>query len=280
MGQFDKVNRQLGLDIKEGDQLDWIKQSARHIILCYDPNQSVRPSDILPNKVKDLNAINYTIKSQMRVLGGNDYIEYIDNLLHQQQKEKQEFKGYELYLFDSFKELERCIKEKEAQHKLCRIVAGYAWPWKSKKDSNTYDILLEGKQYKWNSTNQDWINSPHALDEIGCIHTIQGYDLNYVGVIIGHEMVYEKGNISVIPDAYHDKYGKQTIEDINILKAYILNIYKTLLTRGIKGTYIYICNENLREYFKQFIPLYKAEVVYDVTEIIEYVAEETVKYNR
>ena len=93
-------------------------------------------------------------------------------------------------------------------------------------------------------------------------------------------MVYEKGNISVIPDAYHDKYGKQTIEDINILKAYILNIYKTLLTRGIKGTYIYICNENLREYFKQFIPLYKAEVVYDVTEIIEYVAEETVKYNR
>lgn len=65
MGQFDNMNRSLGLDIKEGDQLDWIKKASKHIVLCYDPNQSVRPSDILPYKISELNAKKHAIKSQM-----------------------------------------------------------------------------------------------------------------------------------------------------------------------------------------------------------------------
>lgn len=141
------------------------------------------------------------------------------------------------------------------------MVAGYAWPWKSKKDKNAYDIEIQGQWYRWNSTNQDWVNSSKALEEIGCIHTIQGYDLNYVGVIIGNEIAYRNGQIEIYVEKYFDKYGKQTVDNVEILKVYILNIYKTLLTRGIRGTYVYICDNALREYFKQFIPVYRSEVI-------------------
>jgi DUF2075 family protein/DNA replication protein DnaC len=267
MGQFNKMNRSLDLDIKEGDQLDWIRQAAKHIVLCYDPNQSVRPSDILPHKIDKLNALKYSIKSQMRVLGGQDYIEYVHNILHRQQEEVKSFDKYDFYLFEDIVEMEQQVKIKQSKYGLCRMVAGYAWPWKSKKDMNLYDIEIQGRWYRWNSTNQDWVNSDKALEEIGCIHTIQGYDLNYVGVIIGDEIAYRNGQIEICVEKYFDKYGKQAVASVEILKAYILNIYKTLLTRGIRGTYVYICDDALREYLKQFIPIYRREV-------INYLAEE------
>lgn len=266
MGSFDNMNRSLGLDIKEGDQLDWIKQAANHIILCYDSNQSVRPSDILPSKIEALEANKHVLSSQMRVMGGQDYIQYIHNILFGKQNELLSFNGYDVYLFEDIKEMEYQIREREQEHKLCRMVAGYAWTWQSKKDKEAYDINIEGNYYRWNSTNQDWVNSADALYEIGCIHTIQGYDLNYVGVIIGHEIGYREGRIEICDKNYYDKYGKQSIEDPNVLRRYILNIYKTLLTRGIKGTYIYICNEELREYFKKFITMFNAKRVFSYME--------------
>ena len=73
------------------------------------------------------------------------------------------------------------------------MVSGYAWPWNTKPTSKSdlnYDIEIESKKYVWNSTATDWVNSPNAINEVGCIHTVQGYDLNYVGVIIGPELSY------------------------------------------------------------------------------------------
>ena len=102
----------------------------------------------------------------------------------------------------------------------------------------------------WNSTAQDWVNSPNAINEVGCIHTVQGYDLNYVGVIIGPEFSYNKkeNQFFVNRDKYYDINGKGGVTDQKELKRYIINIYKTLMTRGIKGTYLYIVNEDLREF--------------------------------
>lgn len=257
MGAFDNVNRKLKLDINEGDQLDWIKLSAKHIILCYDKNQSVRPSDILPQKIEELEVEKHIIQSQMRVLGGQDYIEYIHDILHISQKEIKKFDKYDVFLFKDVSEMYQKIKEKDKEHGLCRIVAGYAWEWKSKLDKSAYDIDIEGNKYRWNSTQKDWVNSKNAIEEIGCIHTIQGYDLNYVGVIIGNEISYINGKIEIDSKRYYDKYGKQTIKNPEVLKNYIINIYKTLLTRGIRGTYIYICDLGLREYVKKYIPLYE-----------------------
>ena len=120
------------------------------------------------------------------------------------------------------------------------------------------DITIENMSFKWNSVVKDWINSENALNEIGCIHTSQGYDLNYCGLIFGNEISFDqlRNEIIINEENYFDKYGKIGIDDKEELKSYIINIYKTMLLRGIKGTYIYVCDKNLKEYFSNFIEKY------------------------
>jgi DUF2075 family protein/phage repressor protein C with HTH and peptisase S24 domain len=147
------------------------------------------------------------------------------------------------------------IKEKDKKHKLARVVAGYAWPWHTAHGTRDYDIEIGELKLVWNSTAQDWVNSPNAINEVGCIHTVQGYDLNYVGVIIGPEFSYDIENrkFKVDKEKYFDTNGRNGITDPNELERYIINIYKTLLTRGIKGTYVYVVDENLRNYLNQVV---------------------------
>ena len=123
------------------------------------------------------------------------------------------------------------------------------------KDKSAYDIVIDDTKLRWNSVAIDWVNCLNSINEVGCIHTTQGYDLNYTGVIIGPEIDYdfEKNELFVDKSKYKDKAGKNTIKDKEILKEFIINIYKTILLRGVKGTFIYACNTNLRKYLSKFI---------------------------
>ncbi len=254
-GAFDNVNRRLGLD-NDGTQLDWVMKSSKHQIFFYDQNQSIKPADVRSGDFKKLNAKKYELSSQMRVEAGEEYIKFIEDIFDLKTTENTTFPNYDLKIFDDAEEMVSKIKEKDKQHKLARVVAGYAWPWHTKKGSKSnqkHDIEIDGLKLVWNSTAQDWVNSPNAINEVGCIHTVQGYDLNYVGVIIGPEFSYDPVNnkFRVDKDQYFDINGRNGITDPNELERYIINIYKTLLTRGIKGTYIYISDQNLRNYFKK-----------------------------
>ena len=122
--------------------------------------------------------------------------------------------------------------------------------------------LAQGVQLRWNGTAIDWINTEASIDEVGCIHTTQGYDLNYSGIIFGNEISYDPiaKRIEIREDQYFDKNGKQSIKDPEELRSFILNIYQTILLRGIKGTYIYACDPQLSAYFKSFVPSYEAPV--------------------
>ena len=96
------------------------------------------------------------------------------------------------------------------------------------------------------------------MNEIGCIHTVQGYDLNYLGVIIGEDIKYDSETKHIYADknCYFDQQGKSGVaEDPEALREYLTNIYLTLMTRGIRGTYVYVCDPALREYMSQFIPM-------------------------
>lgn len=249
---FDKTNRSFGLD-NTGTEMEWIMRSSKNQILFYDENQSIRPSDLGAEKFKDLNATHYNLISQQRIEAGEEYINFIDDLFDMQDVGKYKFPEYDLQIYDDINKMVSDIKQKNDEFQLCRVVAGYAWEWKSKKNPNIHDIEIQGLKLKWNSTNQDWVNSKNSINEVGCIHTVQGYDLNYVGVIIGPELSYNKENKKLLIDAknYKDSNGWRGITDSNELERYIINIYKTLLTRGIKGTYIYIVDENLKNYFKE-----------------------------
>ena len=256
---FDDANKLLGFDIHEGTELDWILKQSKNQIFFYDEGQSIKPSDIDQAKFikQKWSASLLKLVSQHRVKGGMDYINYIDKLLHcrlEKGDKKFESEHYEFVLYDSLTDLYADLKKKEDEFGLCRLLSGYSWEWKSAKN-DVPDITIEGLNLKWNTTNEDWINSPNAFNEVGCIHTTQGYDLNYTGIIFGKEITFnpETKQIEINASQYFDKKGKQGIEDPATLKAYILNIYKTMMLRGIRGTYVYFCDEGLREYFKELI---------------------------
>lgn len=271
MGAFKMNNQRLGLD-DSGNELDWILANSKNQIFFYDSAQSVKPSDIDENHfdslLNDSKTLNLQLTSQMRVQGGNNYISFVDELLHTKRKTTDSFKieGYELISFDSLHDLYNELGKREKLYGLSRLVAGFSWPWVSKTNKKAIDIEIEGLQFQWNQSLNDWVNSPNAFHEVGSIHTIQGYDLNYTGVIFGREIDYDKntGEIVVDKNMYFDKYGKNGIKTPEDLRTYIINIYKTIMYRGIKGTFIYACNEGLRNYLKDNIETFKNEIPFRI----------------
>ncbi|MBN8697098.1 MAG: DUF2075 domain-containing protein [Bacteroidetes bacterium] len=271
MGAFRKNNQKLGLD-DSGNELDWIIANSKNQIFFYDPAQSVKPSDIpemnFQKIIRNKKTISIELKSQMRAKGGSNYISFVDDLLNINCSQKAFFQhdNYELFVFDSLKELYNELGKKEKQYGLCRLIAGYSWPWRSKEDKKAIDIEIEGMQFQWNQTDKDWINSQNAFKEIGCIHTTQGYDLNYSGVIFGKEINYNSKTNSIEIDAslYYDINGKKGISNKEDLKAYIINIYKTIMYRGMHGTYIYAYNKELREYLKEHVQSFKKDLPFRI----------------
>lgn len=260
---FDDTCKALGLDEFKSSELDWLLRQSKKSLIFYDRHQSIKPSDVLRERYilleNEPTTRIETLKTQFRCKGGNEYVRLIHDLFDNTKVVSSKFHSleYECYLFDDIQLMVDEIKKYETLDGLSRMVAGYAWEWVSNKDKNAFDIVIDQTNLRWNSVAIDWVNSPNSIDEVGCIHTTQGYDLNYTGVIIGPEIDYDfKLNQFIIDKSkYKDKAGKNTIKDESILKEYIINIYKTILLRGVKGTFIYACNENLRRYISQFIEI-------------------------
>lgn len=285
-GAFDKAAIRLDMDKMVCSELDWVLKKSRKSLLFYDENQSIKPSDAKKNDFDKLKSSSTTniikLKSQFRVKGGNGYVEYIKGLLECNLKSTEKYysKDYEFLLFSSLEDMISKIKEKNDKHRLSRLVAGYSWPWISNKDKTKYDINIGDVSLRWNGTNKDWINSENAIDEVGCIHTTQGYDLNYTGLIFGNEISYDKENDEIIinSEEYYDKNGKQSIKSSLELKSFIINIYKTIMLRGIKGTYLYICDDNLREYFSKHIEIFENEVQHKKILLLDEEIENSIPY--
>lgn len=262
---FDNACIELGFDKSACSEVDWVCKQAKKALFFYDESQSIKPSDANSKDFINLKASEKTevlqLLSQFRVRAGNPYVDFLDNLLHVRLKTNQQFtsKAYDFLLFDSLETMVETIQQKDQQFGLARLIAGYSWPWISKKDPSLYDIEIGSTRLRWNSTNIDWINAKNSVQEVGCIHTTQGYDLNFTGIIFGNEITYDKlrGEIVIDADSYFDRNGKQSIKDPNELKQYILNIYKTIMLRGIRGTFVYACNKELREYLAKHIPMHQ-----------------------
>ena len=154
---------------------------------------------------------------------------------------------FDFQIFDSVKELEITIREKNTESNKARLVAGYCWDWVSKTDSEKFDIVIPSEKFemKWNlnSYGQTWIIDPKSVNEVGCIHTCQGLEVDYVGVIIGEDLVVKDGELITQPAerAKTDKSlkgFKKALKESPIeaeLKAdeIIRNTYRTLMTRGM-----------------------------------------------
>jgi DUF2075 family protein len=262
---YDRVCNALGLDKLNTSELAWSQLRSNKVLYFYDAKQSIKPSDVdaieFENLKNTASSINVKLHSQFRVKGGNGFVDFANNLLDNtfnNTEYKYNDSNYDLLLFENFSDFVTELRGKNEKHKLSRFIAGYAWPWISKNDPKAYDIEIEDIKLKWNSTAIDYINSDIDAKEVGCIHTTQGYDLNYAGIIFGPEITFNpvSREIEIVKEKYKDRNGSATIRDNTILKDYVINIYKTIMLRGILGCYIYVCDENLRNYFKRHIYLF------------------------
>ncbi len=272
MGTFDRNARSIGLNPMTATELDMIVAKSRYRVLVYDKNQSIKESDLTEKQFFDgiskSSVLEKKLSTQMRCLGGEEYTDYLDRIFEVTQKEKEEIENYDFRIFDDAAKMIDIIRGLDKKYGLCRNAAGYSWEWKSKpyiKNGYDYimknglaDIDMDGHAYVWNMTNKEFILSENAVNEIGCIHTLQGYDLNYVGVIFGREIDYDpiKRKIVIDRKKFFDKNVKNGADD-ETLKRYIINSYKVMMTRGIKGCYVYAYNQNLREYLGRYIEKWK-----------------------
>lgn len=258
----DEACKKLGLPI-EATQMDWVLSQAKLAVFFYDPLQAVGPSCIGADKVRSAlgSAVDRPIRldSQMRVKGGRDYLEYVSDILDGRDPDPRSFVGYEFVLHDSPEEFRASFEETIAKHTLTRMIAGYAWKWATKNDKSpgAFDIELGSVGFKWNCTYENWVgkgvDNSSVAREVGCIHSIQGYDLSYAYVIIGNDIVLDQdtGLLRANKASYFDRNGKATATQEELTQ-YIKNIYYVLLTRGILGTHVYIENPELRRYFAKY----------------------------
>ena len=240
-------------------------------IFLLDEDQAVTVNDIgsIAEISKWCRELNSTLKmpaeaklvSQFRCNGSDAYIQFIDDIL-QRTEESVTVSLYELNfdfrIFDSAIELREALREKNAINNKSRMVAGYCYDWNVKHGRGDYDIMLpDGFKAKWNlEKDKIWAINPNSFEEVGCIHTAQGLEFDYVGVLIGKDLKYDSTSGRIITDkqaiSKDDKSsGIRSCKNENIVRKLILNTYKTLLTRGQKGCYVYCEDESLAEYIKK-----------------------------
>lgn len=200
--------------------------------------------------------------SQFRCNGSDAYIQFIDNLL--QRKEETvavplSELNYDFRVFDDASAMRDALREKNAVDNKARMVAGYCYDWNVRHHRGDVDISLPGGfKAKWNLENDKiWAINPRSFEEVGCIHTAQGLEFDYVGVLIGKDLTYdvESGRVLTNKNAISKDDKTSGIRGANDMDAHrlILNTYKTLLTRGQKGCFVYCEDEALRNYIKSLL---------------------------
>ncbi len=280
---YDNVCDRLGLDKHTTNQLEWILKSAKHVVLFYDKYQSVKSSDVTYNEFQSSltrygNPIHHhVLMTQMRCEGGDSYIKYVRKIMHGTATQFKQIENYSFRVFDDVDMMVNAIRKRDDELGLCKTVAGFSWDWVTKPSgkvpnnmdyynelvaNDRYDIEIKGYKYIWNLSNEDWITREDSHCTIGCIHTSQGYDLNYVGVIFGEEIDYnpKTESIEVDIDKFKDKKVKAGTDE-RVVKELIINTYTTILARGIKGCFVYAYNDKMQQYLKQFIPVANDETI-------------------
>lgn len=273
-----RLNEKGGLYQNLGEnQIKEIISSARASVFFIDEDQRVTLKDIgtkeeirrwaaeLGASVEEMELV-----SQFRCNGSDGYLAWVDHALQIRETANENLDGidYEFRVFDSPTELRDEIIRKNRPANKARLVAGYCWDWQSKKDPAVNDIEFPGTGFamQWNLDKDGslWIVSPESVHEVGCIHTCQGLELDYVGVIIGPDLVVREG--SLVTDASQRARQDSSVKGLKKMAKedpdraarlgdlIVKNTYRTLMTRGQAGCFVYSEDPETRKYFQQFVP--------------------------
>lgn len=267
-----RLNEKSGMFQNLGEnQIKEIINAAQTSIFFVDDFQMVTTKDIgSTNEIKkwckffNANVYEDDLISQFRCNGSDSYLSWLDNVLEINNEAVDEFDyDFDIRILDTPQEVKDLILEKNQSSNKARMVAGYCWNWikEGKSSSNIHDIEIGDFGMSWNLANSTtWAIDPESVNEIGCIHTCQGLEFEYVGVIIGNDLRYDNGIITDFTQrARTDQsikglkgmYKKDPDKALAIADRIIKNTYRTLLTRGQKGCYIYCTDKKLSDYLKQ-----------------------------
>ena len=271
-----RLNEKSGLYQNMGEnQVMEIIRAAKMSVFFIDEDQRVTLKDIgtideIRRYVRLLGArvTEMELDSQFRCSGSDGYMSWLDNVLQLRETANLEMDesvgGYDFRVYDDPNELRADIEERNRANNRSRMVAGYCWNWisKGKDDTDVHDVTIPGTGFgmSWNlSSTGTWAIDEGSINEIGCIHTCQGLEFDYVGVIIGDDMRYEDGE--VVTDASKRAKTDQSLRGLRsahpdpvearrVADRIIKNTYKVLMTRGMKGCYVYCTDKGMAEHLR------------------------------
>jgi DUF2075 family protein len=267
------------------NQIAEIMRAARVTVFFLDESQRVTWRDI--GTVDEITAWASQLEApleclelsaQFRCAGSDEYLQWIDSLLNPDEHRVVDLTttDYDIRVVDSPSELRDLVFEKNCSNNASRLLAGYCWDWVSKKDPAAYDIAFPGTDFamRWNLTRDGsaWIIAPGSVNEIGCIHTCQGLEGDYMGVIIGPDLVAREGLLRTDPggrartDLSLRGWKKAAREDRESALArtdeLIRNTYRTLLTRGMRGTFVYCTDRETGQFFRDQLAMARASAAH------------------
>jgi len=255
-------------------QIDQLIRCAKTSVFFIDDKQNVRSQEIGNSKMLKEVADNYgcefaevTLYTQYRCMGSNDYLLWLESALGYTEDTRvlASNETFDFRIFDSPRAMydELAKKEREKTNS-ARIVAGFCWPWSKELDSNgqlVKDVKIGDFAMPWETNDKitkvpkgyvkwyEWAYRPEGFKQVGCIYTAQGFEFDYIGVIIGEDICFDPAanRLAANIDATKDPTLRKNQENF---ERHVKNIYRTLLTRGMRGCYVYFCNKDTENFFR------------------------------
>ena len=254
-------------------QIDELLNAARVCVFFIDDNQIVRPNEIgsaeyIKKRAEKYNhkIFEYELEAQFRCSGSDAFVNWINNSLGIKRTANviwDQFETFDFKIFDSPLELENAIRNKVSEGFTGRVTAGFCWDWSLPDDDGTLkdDVVIGDYKRPWDAKPEArklapgipkaslWAYDPNGINQIGCIYTAQGFEFDYVGVIFGKDLVYNFDNQEWVgyPEESSDNVVKRSKgQFIDLVK----NTYRVLLSRGMKGCYVYFMDKDTERFFK------------------------------
>jgi uncharacterized protein len=255
-------------------QVEQLIRCAKTSIFFIDDKQTIRFLEIGNTKLikEAAEKYNCTIKevelvSQFRCSGSDNYLDWLESVLgHSELKKTFDVNkdNFDFKIFNSPTELYETIKEKDSENgKTARLTAGFCWDWSKKLDVEgnlVNDVKIGNFEMPWETHGNikspegfvkwyEWAYKPEGIKQVGCIYTAQGFEFDYVGVIVGEDLKYDKEKDCLVGnrDGTKDPILKRSKENFD---NYVKNIYRVLMSRGMKGCYVYFVDKEVEKFFK------------------------------
>lgn len=257
----------------ELSQIQTIIRSAKISVFFIDDKQAIRSLEIGSSTlIKECaaefhaNLVEIELKSQFRCNGSDNYLDWLEQVLYNEPIQAHFSKEeYDFRIYDDPKALyDTILHQNNIKGKSARLTAGFCWPWSDQLDANNdliKDVQIGAFAMPWETKDSlpkipsgyvkwyEWAYKPEGIKQVGCIYTAQGFEFDYIGVIIGPDMIYNSDKNCIETDISKTK-DPMLKRDSQNFDWYVRNIYRVLMSRGMKGCYIYCCDKALSDYLK------------------------------